>query len=101
LATIVQEEAHPYSIDVTDQANTIYVSYHTPDQQAKRALIAIQDHVNRQWTVIARYIAINSEWIKTQSQSPAEPAPLRHYEWEDSVKRWILKSSIDKAVGPQ
>lgn len=79
-------------LSFTASANTVYVEYQGSRQEIGRLLVSVQDVINPEWQVLARYQAIKSEWHKTEGMSVIDPAPTKIYEWEEVLKKWILKT---------
>lgn len=81
-------------IIMTAQANTVYLDYVDAAGVPKRILLTIHDVVHPEWSIRARYERSAGEWRRVAGGSEADPESLRLYEWEVSLKQWILKSSL-------
>ncbi|MEX1997519.1 MAG: hypothetical protein WEA04_02475 [Candidatus Andersenbacteria bacterium] len=86
-------EVQPKRLIMTEQVNTVYVDYVTQNEDERRILIAVRDIIHAEWSIKARYQAVQAEWKKVQGGGLQDPAPLRFYEWEESLQQWILKSA--------
>jgi len=49
--------------------------------------------VNIEWSIRAHYELKNAQWQKVQGGGIENPKPAKLYEWEDSLKKWVLKTS--------
>jgi hypothetical protein len=87
--------AHATQILMTDQSNTFYVTY--TDGGSKRVLMTVYDVVDAEWSIRARYEEKNAEWQKVEGGGLSDPKPVRLYEWEPSVKQWILNSGTGQS----
>lgn len=94
--SITQEQASPVKIVVVDETNTFFMDYVTVEGEKKRLLLTLLDLIHNEWLVKARYIAQGQEWVKAQGERGDEPKPVRMYEWEEEVGRWILKESFKR-----
>lgn len=94
LATIVQDqEAQKVRLIVTSEPNTVYVDYILKGGESKRILLTIRDAINSEWSIRARYEAKNAQWQKVQGGGISDPKPARLYEWEESLRKWVLKTT--------
>ena len=89
-----QQSISAQRILITNKANTLYVDYTNNDNSLQRILLTINDAVRPEWSVSARFKEQSGEWIKTQGGGPQDPLPARLYEWEYSIKQWILKQEL-------
>lgn len=78
---------------VTDQLNTVYLDYTLPDHPDRRLLLAVNDVLHDEWTVLASFQDRGGEWVRLTGDNSSEPKPLRLYEWEANPAQWILKKS--------
>lgn len=78
-------------IVMTDQSNTLFVEYRT-GETSQRSLVTIRDALHPEWSLRARYIGQQGQWIKIEGSRLPDPAPIRVYEWEESLKQWIRKN---------
>lgn len=78
----------------TNSPNTLYVDYGLGAQEKGRLLVLVRDVVNPEWSVEAYYKEVNTQWQKYEGSRIKEPTVTRIYEWEDSLKKWILKNSL-------
>lgn len=83
--------AQPIRVIATDQTNTAFVDYRTTENTEARILLTVRDILQREWSIRGRYASVRGEWHKVQGGGLADPVPTRLYEWEFSLKRWILK----------
>lgn len=83
--------ATPNRIIVTDQANTLYVDYRQGTENG-RVLVTVRDAVHPEWSIRGRYKDVQGDWKKIEGSGLTDPGSKRVYEWEASVKQWILKS---------
>lgn len=90
---IVGVAVKPIRIITTSQPNTLYVDFRIGDQET-RILVAVKDVIHPEWSILGRYQVSAGEWQKVQGGGLEDPKPQRVYEWEGSVKQWILKSSL-------
>ncbi len=95
LNTIVQEKtAQKIRLIITDEPNTIFVDYQGKENEPKRILLTIKDAINSEWSIRARYEPKNGQWQKVEGGGLSDPKPVRLYEWEESLKKWVLKQSF-------
>lgn len=85
--------ARPIRVITTAQSNVVFLDYRTGGGDERRLLLTVRDAINPEWSIRARYEPTAGEWRKTQGGGLPDPAPVRVYEWEEGLKRWILKSS--------
>lgn len=85
--------AHPVRLITTDEINTIYVDFRQLPSTEKRLLFTVRDALHPEWSIRARYEAAGGEWRKVQGGGLSDPAPKNIYEWEEGIKKWILKQS--------
>lgn len=78
-------------IIVSDAPGIAYVDYRFPGGNLERILVEVRDVVHPEWEILGKYQSVAGEWQKIEGGAMADPAPLRLYEWEDSVQQWILK----------
>jgi hypothetical protein len=76
---------------MTDAQNTVFVDYRAGTEE-KRLLLTVHDAIHTEWSIKGRYETVGGEW-RPEAPVAQEPHPKRLYEWEDSVKQWILKVS--------
>lgn len=93
LPQIVNGQAQPVRLIVTDKINTMFVDY-TLAGQEERLLLTVHDADLQEWTLRARYTQQGGEWKKVQGGIVNDPLPQRLYEWEASLERWILKTDF-------
>lgn len=93
-ANIVEEGSRLVRIVTTEVPNTLFVDYVTPHSASKRILLTVRDAVYPEWVVQARYEPVGGEWRKAQGDGASEPKPVKLYEWEENLQKWILKSSF-------
>jgi hypothetical protein len=84
--------ARPLRVITTAQTNVIFLDYAVAGKQDHRLLLTVRDAINPEWSIRARYEPAAGEWRKTQGGGLPDPKPERVYEWEEDLKRWILKS---------
>ncbi|MBI3255904.1 MAG: hypothetical protein HYZ63_02940 [Candidatus Andersenbacteria bacterium] len=95
LTTIVQDkDAKKVRLIITDESNTIYVDYKSQSGEDRRILLTIRDVINVEWSIRARYEVKNAQWQKVQGGGISDPKPVRLYEWEESLKKWVLKTQF-------
>ena len=95
LATIAEEtNAKKMRFITTQETNTVYIDYTLKTGELKRILLTIHDAVNIEWSIRARYELKNAQWQKVQGGGIESPKPAKLYEWEDSLKKWVLKTSF-------
>ena len=78
-------------IIITDQPNTLYVDY-GQGEQAGRVLVTIRDAIHPEWSIRGRYKQAQGDWKKIEGSGLADPVGKKVYEWEESIKQWVLKS---------
>jgi len=94
LASVVnQPGVTPERVIITTEKNTLFVDYTLPDNTEKRVLVTIYSAVNQEWSVRGYYQKSDSEWLPVQGGGINDPSPARLYEWEPSVRQWILKNT--------
>jgi hypothetical protein len=89
-----EEGSQPLRLIMTAEANTVFLDYRNRDEQEHRLQVRIHDAINNEWSIKARYEPVNREWKKVQGGGLVDPQPTRLYEWELSLKRWILKERL-------
>ncbi|MEX0650320.1 MAG: hypothetical protein WD200_04920 [Candidatus Andersenbacteria bacterium] len=87
-------QANPLRVVITDQPNTVFVDV-LSQEETQRLAIAVPDIIHPEWKILARYRAAGGQWQRTEGITQ-DPTPKRLYEWEESVKQWILKQDMDK-----
>ena len=75
---------------ITDEPNTLYVDYRAGNI-SKRVLVTVRSNPDPTWSIRARYEASGATWNRVEGGGLTEPAPVRVYEWEQSVNQWVLK----------
>jgi hypothetical protein len=96
LASIVQSKtAQKIRLIMTNETNTIFIDYREKEQEPKRILLRVNDVINTEWSIRARYEPRNGQWQKVEGGGIADPKPVRIYEWEDSLKKWVLKQNLN------
>ncbi|MBI3251553.1 MAG: hypothetical protein HYZ62_01430 [Candidatus Andersenbacteria bacterium] len=95
LATIAEEKnAKKMRFITTQEPNTIYMDYTPQTGEPKRILLTIHDAVNIEWSIRARYELKNAQWQKVQGGGIESPKPVKLYEWEESLQKWVLKTQF-------
>lgn len=89
-----EEGSKPLRLIMTTEANTVFLDYRNPDEKEHRVQVRIHDAANNEWSIKARYEPVNREWKKVLGGGLVDPKPTRLYEREESLKRWILKTSL-------
>lgn len=86
--------AQPERIVMTSSPNTMLIDFNAADESPQRILVVVNDALHPEWKVLGRYRVASGEWFKVEGSEITDPAPVRRYEWEASVQRWILKDSF-------
>ena len=93
LPAIAGEAVTPLRFTTTDSPNSLFVEYETKAVERHRILLTVRDVIHTEWVIRARYELVNATWRKVEGGGLADPQPVRLYEWESEVKKWILKHS--------
>lgn len=94
LGSITGDQSNqPIRLIVTDKENTLLIDYRTAAGKEERLLVKVHDVIHVDWSIRARYQAVNGQWKRMQGGGAEDPKPLRLYEWEQQLKRWILKEN--------
>lgn len=95
IAITGEEGSTPLRLIMTDEANSVFLDYRNPDGEEHRVQVRIHDAAHNEWSIRARYEPVNREWKKVLGGGLVDPKPTRLYEWEESLKRWILKEKLE------
>ena len=87
---ITEPGAELIRLAITDEPNTLYVDYRAGNI-SKRVLVTVRSNPDPTWSIRARYEASGATWNRVEGGGLTEPAPVRVYEWEQSVNQWVLK----------
>jgi hypothetical protein len=102
LAEIVEKpDAAPITLIVTNELNTLYADYRIRDGKEERVLFTVQDAIHPEWLIHNRYTRDGAEWRPLAPTGKKEPTPLRLYQWEEQVDRWVLKSQASPTASRQ
>jgi hypothetical protein len=87
--------SQPLRLIMTDEPNVLFLDYRLGNRQERRLQVKVQDAINTEWSIRARYEPLNREWKKVQGGGLADPTPTRLYEWEESLGQWVLKENLE------
>jgi hypothetical protein len=81
----------PRRLVITDRPNTVFLDYTAGASSLQRVLVTVRDAVHDEWSVSARFAERGGDWAIVEGGGANSPNAKRLYEWETSLKQWVLK----------